>query len=151
MRIESESPFEISGAPDGVKTAVKDGIQISIFPDVGEVELKHRIGKRPGIDAESRWLYIDLLDKDVRIYVHGTHVVVAEAELLPTFTTNSREELIEEVFRVMQVGSDKNKRYTVDTEQNRKIITEMMGLCELGVRSRLLAEMNYNAAKGVDT
>ena len=151
MRIQSEPPFELSGSDtEGVQHAVKGHIQVSVLPDVGEVEMKHRVGQRPGIDAESRWLYINLKDKNLRIYVHGTHVVVAEKELLPTFTTNSREELMEHVFKHMKPGSDENKRPTVDTPQNRRIISEVLELSEIGIRSKLLAGMSHGAAKGVD-
>ena len=146
MRIDSEPPFEITPAPDGVKNAVKGNIQISVFPDVGEVEMKHRIGKRPAADAESRWLYINLVDKNVRIYIHGTHVVVAKAELLPTFRTNSREELMEAVFKNIKPFKTEKNRYVVDTEENRKILDAIFETVEMGIRSRLLAEMNHGAA-----
>jgi len=150
MRIQSEPPFELSGGPDGVKHGVKGHIQVSVFPDVGEVVMKHRVGKRPEWGAESRWLYVHLKDKDLRIYVHGTHVVVSERELLPTFTTNAREELMQQAFKHMVLGSDENKRNTVDTPHNRKVIEGILELCEVGLRSRLLAEVHHGAVKGVD-
>ena len=108
--------------------------------------MKHRNGKRPEAEAESRWLYIDLVDKDVRIYVHGTHVVVAKAELLPTFTTNSREELMETAFKYIKPHKTEQNRYVVDTEENRHVLNNIFETLEMGVRSRLLAEMNYGAA-----
>ena len=146
MRIEEAPPFELTVAPDGVKTAVKGHIQVSVFPDVGEVKMKHRRAKRPGIQAESRWLYINLVDKNLRIYVHGTHVVVAEAELLGTFTTNSRTELLELAFKHLKAHKTEKNRYVVDTEKNRKIINDIFEMVELGIKSRLLAEMNHSAA-----
>ena len=146
MRIESEAPFEITPAPDGVKHAVKGSIQISVFPDVGEVVMKHRIGKRPGIDAESRWLYVNLVDQNVKIYVHGTHVVVAAKELLPTFTTNSREELMETAFKHLRAHKTEKNKYIVDTEHNRNVINTIFEEIEMGVRSSLLAEMNHGSA-----
>ncbi len=150
MRIEGEPPFELSGDSDGTRHAVKGHIQISVFPDVGEIVMKHRVGKRPDIDAESRWLYINLPDKNLRIYIHGTHVVVAERELLPTFSTKSRIELMKLAFKKMRIGSDEKKRNTVDTPQNRRIIEDILEMSEVGTRSRLLAEMTHGAAKGVD-
>ncbi len=147
MRIQGDPPFEITNAPDGVKSAVKGHIQVSVFPDVGEVKMKHRIGKRPAADAESRWLYVDLVDKNVRLYVHGTHVVVAEAQLLPTFSTNSREELMELAFKNLRAEKTEKNRYVVDSAHNRKIINDIFEMVELGVRSKLLAEMSFGAAK----
>ena len=150
MRITPEPPFEITNAPDRVKHAVKGNIQVSVFPDVGEVEMKHRIGKRPDIEAESRWLCIDLKDKGVNLYVHGTHVVVSEKQLLPTFTTNSLEELMNAAFKALKPDKVQN-RYVIDTPKNRKILAELFILCETGVRSRLLAEISYGQGKGIDS
>ena len=145
MRIESEPPFEITNAPDGVKHAVKENIQISVFPDVGEVKMRHKIGMRASV-GESRWLYITLVDKGVNIYIHGTHVVVSEKKLLPTFTTHSREELMETAFKNLRAHKTEKNKYIVDTEGNRHVLNEIFEEIEMGIRSRLLAEMNHGAA-----
>ena len=145
MRIEAEPPFELTPEPDGTKHAVKDHIQISVHPDLGEVVMKHRVGNRPEAGLQSRWLYVYLKDKDVRIYVNGTHVVVAEAELAPTFTENTHEELANLAFKKMKVGKTEKSIYTMDTEHNRRIVAELFRLGEIGARSRLLAKVNHAA------
>lgn len=145
MRIDAAAPFEITPAPDGVQHAVKANIQISVFPDVGEVQMKHRMGQRPEADAESRWLFIHLVDKDVKIYVHGTHVVVAEANLLPTFSTNSREEVLNKAFKSFTEGTNERGRRTWNTESNRQILNKAMDFAEMGIRSKILAEVQYAA------
>ncbi len=152
MRIEAAAPFELTPAPDGVQHAVKSDIQISVFPDVGEVKMKHRVGQRPQADAESRWLYIHLVDKDIRIYIHGTHVVVAKAELLPTFRTHSKEEATNIAFKSFAEGTDARGRRTWDTENNREVFKKALDLAEMGIRSKILSEVQYaaNASLGKD-
>lgn len=83
MRIEPFEPFKLHPDPDGTQHAVKDGIGISVLPDVGEVKIKHRVGIHPSTGEKSRWLFIQA--GDVKVFVNGRHIVITKRDLLPTF------------------------------------------------------------------
>lgn len=86
MRIGKEPPFEIHPEPDGTVHAIREDIQITVLPDVGDFKIFHRVGTKPATGEESRWGVIDLKEKGVKIFLHATHVVVTTRDLNPTFS-----------------------------------------------------------------
>lgn len=82
MKIEPMTPFKIEPEEDGTQHAIHDNIQISVLPDFDNVKIKHRNAVKPFSNGQhTRWLYIKV--DDIKIYVHGTHVVVSKKELNP--------------------------------------------------------------------
>ena len=79
-------PFRLVSEPDGTQRAIKDEIEVTVLPDVACV-IRHRVGVHKavgskGIDRQTRWLLVEL-EGSIRLFVHGTHVVVTRQDLNP--------------------------------------------------------------------
>ena len=86
MRIEPGPPFRLIPEPQGTRYFNQDSLQISVLPDC-DCEIKHRNGIHMDLAhvgvRRTRWMPL-ILDNGIRIYIHGTHVVITRQDLLPT-------------------------------------------------------------------
>jgi len=124
MFIGAQPPFELTNEPDGTKHAIKDDIQITVLPDVGDVELKHRVGQQTQGLEQSRWLYGKL--GELRLYVNGTHVIITKKEMIPTFNRPTIQKTIQDIFKHIKPAKNKRGEYVIENEKNVERLAEFL-------------------------
>ncbi len=86
MRIDPTPPYALSPRPKGTRNLNQESFQISVLPDCS-CEIKYRNGIHVDLAGDSmrrtRWALLSF-DNGVKIYIHGTHVVITRQDLLPT-------------------------------------------------------------------
>ncbi len=151
MEISPAPPFEVSQEPDGTQHAVRDNIQVTILPDVGECKVSHRVGQKIEAGKSTRWLHLDLVERGIHVFIHGTHVVVSEKDLNPNFDLQSKEQLLVDAFKYLRVEKDEKGRYVIDTENNRRVVGRLLDLVTDRERDRIWNWVRYTAGKVMDT
>ena len=136
MQIEPQAPFRISNEKDGTKHAIKNNIQISVFPDVKDVKIKHRVAQKPMANKESRWLYITI--GDLKLYINGTHVLITHEDLVPTFPITEIDEYVEEIIKRLRVTKDEKGRYIVKNPKNKAMVKKVLEVFDLDSRKKAL-------------
>lgn len=147
MQIETLAPFRISKDADGSQHAVKDNIQITTLPDLGEVKINHRRGVKPATQESSRWLHINLVDKGLHIYIHGTHVVVSERDYLPTFDLLDSNTLMNRALKYLQIEKNERGAYIIDTPSNRELLKSLFDTIQDQEKNNLIANIRHAIAK----
>lgn len=148
MQIEPQAPFRLSKEPDGTQHAIKDNIQITVLPDVEDCIIKHRVANKPYAEKSARWLLVTI--GDLKMYVNGTHVVVTNRDLNPTFDIPTVNDYVDEVFKRIKIVKDTKGRYIIDTDRNRAKLQTILKSLELDSSASALNKLRHGTDKGLN-
>ena len=154
MQIEAQQPFELSKDADGSQHAVKDNIQVTVTADI-DAKINHKVGHKPDTGETSRWLHIDAGDKVERgrgfhVYINGTHVIITGRSYNPTFDLHTPEALLELAMKRLRIHKNERGAYVIDTKDNRKVLTDLFEMVEVGQKNRLMQWMKHAVARITD-
>lgn len=143
--IQPQPPFALSTDDEGTQHAIRDDIKISVLSDV-PAKIDHLNANRPFQGKAFRWLVIEL-ENNIKIYVHGTHVLVSKKDLVPTFKeSETLDELLEQAFKTMKVEKI-DGRYTAKTEFNKKVLEYILDRATSNARLETVSAVNFLKAK----